>query len=190
MSANKLCPVLIPSEHEIKSRLVFKVYANFIPTPYCLQPTGSSDFCIVWPVLLLATVWPFMVDVHSNSSQTSSWQQQMYLLRLMDLVQSAVDSKLLCVLGTGWKAPNTRQVPVISLPDVGVETLRVDSQGLERLCWLMGVRWGLGGGNDPEKLQHVFLLRNLWPSFTFDRHSSAATMAERLEVHKRRRAAI
>lgn len=93
--------------------------------------------------LLLATVWPFMADSHSNSSQTSSWQQQMYWLRLMDPSQSAVDSKLLCVLGTSWKAPNTLPVPVISLPDIGVETLCVDSQGLERLCWLMGVRWGL-----------------------------------------------
>lgn len=149
-----------------------------------------SDVCIVLPVLLLATVWPFMVDLHSYSSQTSSWQQQMYWLRLMDFVQSAVDSKLLCVLGTGWEASNTPPVPVISLPGTGVETLCVDSQGLERLCWLMGVRWGPEGGNDPEKLQRVFLLRNLWPSFTCDRHSFAARMAETTGVsHKRRRAA-
>lgn len=134
-------------EHEIKSRLVCLKYVHSSSPHSLLFKTNGiivgrllSDVCIVLPALLLATVWPFMVDLHCNSSQTSSWQQQMYWLRLMDLIQSAVDSKLLCVLGTGWKAPNTPPVPVISLPDIGVETLCVDSQGLERLCWLMGVR--------------------------------------------------
>lgn len=144
MTQNKLRLVLTASAHETKSRLVFEVCAlfNVVTVDWLLFYQSTVELSST-AALLLATVWPFMVDSHSNSSQTYSWQQQMYWLRLMDPGQSAVDSKLLCVLGTGWKAPNTLPGPVISLPDIGVETLCVDSQGLERLCWLMGVRWGL-----------------------------------------------